>query len=221
VSKRMTKEEVKEDRVAVAVTQAAEYAKQNSRWLIAGAAAVVVAIVVVVLVLQGRVKAEESASVGMAQAQNLYFTGDFAQASTQFQAMADRYGSTKEGRVARLLEGNSQLAVGNATAAEQAFRRFLDKGKPDGTLEAAARRGLGGSLCAQQKYPEAAASFAAAAKIAGNALAGEDWLQAGLANLKAGQKAEAAEAFRKVIEDYGTSTAAGEARVRLHEIEGR
>jgi TolA-binding protein len=218
VSKRLTKEELKEDRVMVALTEAADYARKNARWIGGGAALFVVIVVVAILITQGRIKAEQDASVAMAQAQGMYFSGDFSQASTQFQSVVDRYGSTKAARSALLFQGNSLLATNNNAGAEQAFRKFLSKGKVDPVQEAAAQRGLGGSLLGQDKYPEAAEAFAAAGKTTGNPLAADDWLQAGLAYAKAGRKDDAAKAFQTIVDDFPQSQAVNEARERLQEV---
>lgn len=217
VSKRLTKEELKEDRVVVALTQASDYARRNARWVLGAVGLAVVAILVAILISQGRVKAEQNANLAMAQAQSLYFSGDYAQAATQFQAVSERYGSSKAAAAARLLEGNSLLAVGNATGAEQAFRKFLDKGEFDPIPEAAGHRGLAGSLAAQDKFAEGAEEFTKAARVAGNTMAAEDWLQAGITYLRAGRNEDAARSLQRVLDDYAQSQSANEARVRLYE----
>jgi TolA-binding protein len=217
VTKRLTKEELKEDRVMVAVTQAADYARSNARWIAGGAGLVAVIIVVAILIMQGRMKAEQSAGLGMAQAQSLYFSGDYTQASTQFQSVIDRYGSSRAAKTALLFQGNCLLALGNNAGAEQALRKFLSKGKLDPVQEAGAHRGVGGALVGQQKYAEGAEAFAAAGKVAGNPLAGDDWLQAGLAYASAGRKDDAAKAFQKVLDDFPQSQSVTEARERLQE----
>jgi high-affinity Fe2+/Pb2+ permease len=63
VSDRLTKEELKEDRVLAAATQAVEYARKNARWVVAAVAVAVVATVAAIVVIQGRVKSERQASL--------------------------------------------------------------------------------------------------------------------------------------------------------------
>jgi TolA-binding protein len=217
VSKRLTKQEIREDRVMTAATQAVTFARNNARWVVAAAAVMIVAVVAAVVIAQGRVRAEREAGLAMFQAQNLYFSGSFDQAAAQFQALADRYGSARSARQARLFEGNSQLQAGNAAAAEQAFRKFLGAGSKDPVSEAAARRGVGGALAGEEKFAEASEEFAKAAELAGNPLAAEDWLEAGRFAARAGKNDEAARSFEKLLDLYPQNPAAGEARIRLQE----
>jgi TolA-binding protein len=217
----LTKQEIREDRVMTVATQAADIVRKNARLVLAGTVVVVVAVVVAVLVAQGRIRSEKQAGAGMAQAQSLYFSGNFSQAATQFQGLAGRYGSAKSARLARLFEGNAQLAAGNAGAAEQAYRTFLRGLRLDPMLEAAGQRGLASSLASQQKFADAAAAYEKAAQINGNLMAGDDWFQAGRAFDQGGQKADAERDYRKVIEDYPQSQSVQEARIRLQEVLAR
>jgi TolA-binding protein len=219
VSKRLTKQEIREDRVAVAAAQAYDYARRNARLVLGGVAIVIVALIVALLMAQGRARSEKQANAGMAQAQSLYFSGDFTQAATQFQALADRYGSAPSARLARMFQGNALLAGGNAAAAEQAFRKFDPKSDP--LLQAALHRGLAGSLAGQGKAAEAAGEYEKAAKVPGNLLASDDWLNAGRTYEQAGQTADAARAFRIVVDQYPQSAASAESHERLQEVTAR
>jgi TolA-binding protein len=217
VSKRLTKQEIREDRVMMAATQATDYVRANALYVGGAVAVVLVLAIAGTIFTQGRVRGEKSAGVAMSQAQSLFFNGDFAQASTQFQAVADRYGSARSARLARLYEGNAQLANGNAGAAEQAYRKFLNSGSKDQMLTAAGHRGLAGSLAAQEKHAEAAAEFVKAAQTPDDPLAASDWLQAGRAYSHAGQMPDAAHAYQQILDNYPSSAAANEARIRLQE----
>jgi TolA-binding protein len=143
--------------------------------------------------------------------------GNYTEALPQLEALAGRFGSTPAGREGRLFLGAGQLAAGNPAAAEQAFRKFLASRPSDKLMESAALRGLGGSLVDQGKDAEGAAEYQKAARITGNPLAADDWLQAGLALQRAGQRGAAAQAFQEIIGNYPRSSAAAEARIRLHE----
>ena len=217
MTSRMTKEELREDRVASAAAQAVEYTRRNARWVVAAVAVMAVAVGVAVIFAQGRTKAERESAVALLRAQSAYMSGNFTDATTQFDALAGKYGSTRSGRAARLYLGNSQLASGNASAAEQSFRQFLRGPSKDPVQQAAGHRGLGASLLAQDKAPDAAAEYAQAAKIIGNPMAADDWLMAGITYGKAGNRTEAAAAFQQILDNYQKSQTASEARVRLKE----
>jgi TolA-binding protein len=217
VSDRLSKEELKEDKVATAALEAVDYARRNLRWLVGVAVLAVVILVGTLVFVQSRAKASREASVALMRAQALTLNGNYAEALPQLEALAGRFGSTPAGREGRLFLGAGQLAAGNPAAAEQAFRKFLASRPGDRLTESAARRGLGGSLVDQGKDAEGAAEYQKAAQISGNPLAAEDWLQAGLALQRAGQRAAAAQAFQEIIGNYPRSSAAAEARIRLRE----
>ncbi len=220
VSDRLTREELKEDRVATAANQAVEYAKKNARWVVAAVAILLVGIVASVLIAQGRVNAEREAALALLRGQGLYANGDMVAATTEFETVVSRYGSTKSGKLGRLFLANGQLAQGNAGAAEQSFRKFLSGGGLDPISESGARRGLASSLVMQGKVAEGAAEYVNSARIQGNPLVADDWLQAGIAYLKAGNRNEATAAFQTISNDYPRSTPAAEARIRLRESRG-
>ncbi len=221
VTKHLSKQELKEDKVAVAAAEAADYLKEHARVLGAAIAVVVVAIVVVVVVIQTRERADREAAAAMFTAESAYFSGDYAGAASQFQAVADKHGAAKMAKQARLFEGNAELAAGNAAAAEKSFRSFLSGRTADPIFETAARRGLGGALVSQEKPADGAEQYAQAAKIAGNALAAEDWLSAGRAYAAAGNQAQAIQSYRSAIEASPAGAATAEARVRLQEALAR
>jgi tetratricopeptide (TPR) repeat protein len=217
VSDRLSKEELKEDRVATAAMQAVDYARRNARWVVAAVGLMVVALVATILVVQSRTKAEREGSLALLRIQSLTSDGKYAEALPQLEALANRYGSTSAGRIGRLYLGSGQLAAGNPAAAEQAFRAFLSSGPTDKLSEAAAHRGLGGALADQGKQAESADEYQKAARVVGNPLVGDDLLQAGLAFQRAGKRDAAIQAFQEIVASYPRSQAISEARVRLHE----
>ncbi len=217
MSDRLSKEELKEDKVATVALEAVDYARRNVRWFVGAAGLVVVILAVTLVLVQSRAKAAREASLVLMRAQALAMNGSYAEALPQLETLAGRFGSTPAGREGRLFLGAGQLAAGNPAAAEQAFRKFLASRPSDPLTESAARRGLAGSLADQGKHAEAAAEYQKAARIAGNPLAGDDWLQAGLTLQRAGQRDAAAQAFQEIIANHPRSSAAAEARVRLRE----
>ena len=194
-----------------------DYARRNARWVGGAVALVVVIMVVTVVLVQTRAKAAREASLALMRAQALVMNGSISEALPQLEALAGRFGSTPAGKDGRLFLGAGQLAAGNPAAAEQAFRKFLASRPGDKLAESAALRGLAGSLVDQGKDAEGAAEYQKAARIAGNPLAADDWLQAGLALQRAGQRGAAAQAFQEVVVNHPRSSAAAEARVRLRE----
>ena len=217
MSDRLSKEELKEDRVATVAMEAVDYARRNARWVVSAVGAAVIILVVTLVLVQSRAKAEREASLALMRAQTLAMNGSYVEALPQLEALAGRFGSTPAGREGRLFLGAGQLAAGNPAAAEQAFRKFLASRPSDKLAESTARRGLAASLTDQGKDAEGAAEYQKAAQIAGNPLAADDWLQAGLALRRAGQRDAAVQAFQEIIANFPRSSATAEARVRLRE----
>ncbi len=218
MSDRLSKEELKEDKVAVAAAQAVDYARRNARWLAAFIGLATVVLIAGVVVAQSRAKAAREASLALMRAQAMTRSGSYAEALPQLETLAGKYGSTAAGRDGRLFLGAGQLAVGNPAAAEQAYRAYLSSRPSDKLSESTARRGLAASLADQGKHAEAADEYQKAASTAGNPLAADDWLAAGLAFQKAGQRDAAARAFREIITNHPRATSIAEARVRLREM---
>jgi TolA-binding protein len=217
VSDRLSKEELKEDKVATVAVQAVDYARAHARWLAVFIGLAFVVLVVTLVLVQSRAKASREASLALMRAQTLAMNGSYAEALPQLEALTGQFGSTRAGRDGRLFLAAGQLAAGNPTAAEQGFRKFLASRSSDTLAESAARRGLAGSLVDQGKDAEGAAEYQKAARIAGNPLAADDWLLAGLAFQRDGQRDAAAQAFQEIIANYPRSSVAAEARVRLRE----
>lgn len=217
MSDRLSKEELKEDRVATAALQAVDYARRNARWVVAAVGLMIVALVATIVVVQSRTKAEREGALALMRIQTLTLDGKYTEALPQLEALASRFGSTSAGRAGRLYLGAGQLAAGNPVAAEQAFRGFLSSRPSDKLSEATARRGLAGSLADQGKHAEAAAEYQKAARITDNPLAADDLLQAGLAFQRAGKRDAAVQAFQEILANHPRSQAISEARVRLRE----
>ena len=217
LSKKLTKEELREDRVATAVSQWAQWAQKNLRLLIGAVIAVAIVVIAVVAVMQTRARNERNASFAFYRAQEAYMGGNHAQALTEFQGIASQYGSSSSAETVQLYIGNCQLALGNPTAAETAFREFLSDAGSDPLFKSAAIRGLAGALLDQDKAGEAAQEYQRAAEIEGNLMATDDWISAARVLLGQGNKAEARTILERVVRDDPTHPRVQEARVLLEE----
>ncbi len=216
VAKHLSKQELKQDKVAVAAVEAADYLKHHLRIIGAVVGAVVVVALAAFLIVHSRTKAERQASLAMYEAQTQYLAGDFTHAASGFQKVAQEYGSTHAARPALLFEANANLSSGNAAEAEKGFRAFLDRHPTDPLQLAAAHRGLGGALVTEQKFADGAAEYATAAAVPNNSLSADDWLQAGRAYAQAGNTAEALKAYGQAAAG-SSGPAPAEARILLQE----
>jgi TolA-binding protein len=218
VSKKMTKEELREDKVLTAVRRLGDFVQQNLRYVIGAAILVALVIVAVGLWNQSRARAEQNASVAMGQAKALYFSGNYAPALAQFQNVQTQFGSASHARTVGLYIGNCQLALGNPVEAEKAFSALRGKVGDEPLLQSAAVRGMGAALADQGKAAEAAARYEEAARVDGNLLAADDWMACGDAYLRAQESEKAKQAFETVVSEHPESPRVAEAKLRLAEI---
>jgi len=214
----MTKEELREDKVLTAVKEFKEYAQDNSQSLIILGVVLVAAIVGATMWKNSRAQSEQNAALASAQAQRLYYAGEFSGALSMFEEVESKYGSTHAAKSVALFLGNCQLSAGNPAAAEASFRKFLGKAGNNPIDSSAAHRGIGAALFDQGKAAEAGAEYKQAAQIEGNPLAVDDWMSAGLAFATAGQSSEAESAYGTVVDDFVGSARAQEARIRMKEV---
>jgi tetratricopeptide (TPR) repeat protein len=175
-------------------------------------------IVGVALWSNNRTKAAEAASLGFSQAQQLYFSGNYAEALARFQAIESQHGSRGAAQPISLFIGNCQLSLGNPTEAESAFRKALSRLGGDPILRAGAQRGLAAALADQGKMAEAAAEYQKAAEISQNPLAADDWWAAGAAYTEAGNLESALQAYQKIVDDHADSVHLIDAKLRLAEF---
>ena len=221
VAKRMTKEELREDKVLTSVKRLTTFVQHNLRYVIGAVALVALVVIGTSLWNQSRGRAEGNASFIINQAQQLYYAGNYPEALSRFQAVESQYGSASAARPVKLFIGNCQLTLGNPVEAEKAFRSVVGKLGGDPVLRAGALRGLGAALADQGKAAEAADSYQQAAAVQGNPLASEDWWAAGNAHTDAGNLDQAKQAYQRIIDDFPRSSHLMEARLRLAEIGAR
>lgn len=221
VAKKMSKEELREDKVVTAVKRLGEFGQRNLRYIAGGAALLLVLIVGIALWNQNRSRAAEAASLGFTQAQQLYFAGNYAEALARFQAIESQHGTRGSARPVHMFIGNCQLSLGNPTEAEAAFRTALGKLGSDPILRSGAQRGLAAALADQGKMAEAAAAYQKAAEISENPLAADDWWAAGSAYSQAGDFDSARRAYQKIVDDFPDSVHLIDAKLRLAEIAAR
>jgi tetratricopeptide (TPR) repeat protein len=221
VAKKMSKEELREDKVITGIKRLGEFSQRNIRYIAGGAALVLLVIVGVALWNQSRARSAEAASLGLSQAQQLYFTGGYAEALARFQAIESQHGSGGAMRSLNLFIGNCHLSLGNPGEAESAFRSALGDAGGDPILRAGAQRGLAAALADQGKTPEAASEYQKAAEISDNPLAADDWWAAGNAYAEAGNQDSAKQAYQKIVDEFPSAPNLMDAKLRLAEINAR
>lgn len=208
---KMTKEELREDKVVTAITDAGQWVKRNGVFVTVGVLLVLAALIVTQVVRQGRARAERDAAVLLLEGETLYQSAGPADALTRFADAAERYAGSRSGRIALLRAGDCRLEIGDHGQAVESYRRFLETGAATGMLRASALRGQASAHDSMKEHALAAALFLQAADVPRNPLAGDDLISAGNAWLDAGDSGSAEAAFQRFLADHPDHPRAREA----------
>jgi TolA-binding protein len=136
-------------------------------------------------------------------------------AVTAYDAVIAQYPSSSAAMTARYYKGSALLGAGRGADAEQAFQSVIDE---DGSsyLASLARLGRGEALVLQDRHDEAIQIFSdLSADRTGDLPVDGILMQLARASLRAGRVDDARAAFRRVVDEFPTSTFAAEARREL------
>jgi tetratricopeptide (TPR) repeat protein len=222
-AKRLTKKELKEDKIAETLVAISEWVRGNVGALIAVGVAIVVVIFAGTAFLRGKAKAEEDASVALLQAKAEMWRSNYAAATPLFQMLSQRYGSTTAGREALYYLGNMAFLQGKADEARAGYQRFLTGGSRNELLKQAALGGIGAAYEATGSYAEAAKQYEELARRypKDNLVAPRAYLAAGRCYEALGQFGQARTAYERALKDYPESSLRASAQSALAMLTGK
>ena len=211
----MAKQEIKQEQVLnveEAVSRSEAFINKNKKTLTAIVCAVVVLIVAGVSVSTYVIKPREQKAAEALFAGERYFqNGDYETALNGdqyeyagFEAVADQYGCTKAGKLAKAYAGLSFAHLGRYEEAIPMLESF--KGK-DAMVAPSVLAALGNCYAQTGNEAKAAATLVKAAQLADNNLLSPAYLiQAGQIFEKLGKNADALKAYQEVKTKYYGST---------------
>lgn len=211
----MAKQEVKNEQVLnveEAVSRSEAFINKNKKTIVAAVCAVIVLIIGAMLVSNYVVKPREQKAAEALFAGERYFqSGDYETALNGdqyeyagFEAVADEFGSTKAGKLAKAYAGLSMAKLGRYEEAIPYLKGF--KGK-DAMVAPSVLAALGNCYAQVGDEAQAAATLVKAANMADNNLLSPAYLvQAGQIYEKLGNKAEALKVYQEVKDKYYGST---------------
>jgi TolA-binding protein len=215
--KRITRKQIKEDKLVTLTAQVTDYYRRNSRNLLAGAGILVVLIVVVVFYFNSRAQAESEATYDLTMAKIDIGQRNYDTAAQKLTALIDTYGGTKSAGDAVFFLGNVKLSTNDWDAAIKEFQKYIDKYHRDPLFTAGAIAGIGFAYEQQQKYSEAAEYYMEAAnKYPHQFSAPRYLLDAGRCYGFGGNPVKAHEAFQKIIDQYPESSQIQKAKDELN-----
>lgn len=211
--KKLTKKEIKEDKLVEFYYKAQNYIEENKNKVLMYAGALAIVVVAVIFYLNFRSSQNEEAGVLLARVIDLYDQGSYLEAIEGIQGknlvglkkIVEDYGSTENGETAKIYLANAYAFLGQY---EKAFELYEDYGGSNDIYKAAALAGQAGYFASKNEYEKAANLFKKAANVSEINPSRPDYLlKAGINFMKAGQKDEAKALFQIIKDDYKTSTA--------------
>ncbi len=198
-------------------TPTAWYRDKRRLSVAAGITVLLLGVVAWVILASGRRK-EEFAARSLNQARATAEAGNLPLASSELQRLIETYRGTDAATEAAITLNQVRMVNGQSELAAVGLRDFLAKKPPQKYLAPA--NGLLGTALENSKRPaEAAAAFSNASKAADlDYLKARYLIDAGRAYRSAGKTAEAAAAYREVIQKHPKSSGFTEAQVRLAEL---
>jgi tetratricopeptide (TPR) repeat protein len=169
------------------------------------------------LYLRSQNTQEEQASGQLAEANVVFWQGDYNRALQVAKQTYAQYPSTPSGIDAHRVAGDAAFWTGDFRNAVSEYRRYLDKVK-SGDLANAARRSLAYSLESNGQTQEAAKEYDALAGVLDRTTAAEMVTAAARCYRRMGQTAEAIRRLERVDQEFGDTYYAQLARVELGEL---
>ncbi len=203
--KRITKKELKEDKLVTFYFEASSWVEKNLRYVIGGATALVVIIVAIFLYSQSQNKANQDAAVDYARAIKAYESSDYQGALTLFSNVVDNYGGTKSGKTSRFYLANCFFFTNDYDNAEKFYNKYLSRGN-DKLLTPAAMAGIAACYEQRKEYEKAAKQYEkTVSKHSDYVLVSEYLLNAAACYQSAGKADQAVKVLDQIIDDYSDS----------------
>jgi tetratricopeptide (TPR) repeat protein len=208
-----------EDPGAELLERAGSYWTRYGRILLGGIAAVAAVGAVVFFTLRARAAAEDQAAGQLAEANILFWQGEYSRSLQIAKQVADQFAATPSGVDALRLAGDDSYWNGDFKFAVEQYRRYLDKTKT-GVVRDAVMRSYAYALESDHQYRPAADAYDGLVGKFDRESSAEFIASAARCYRALGQPAEAVKRLRRLLDEYGETTYANTARVRLGELTG-
>ena len=214
--KRLTKRQIKEDKLLISVAEAWEWIQANYPKVIGGAAGAVV-LVLIVAYLAGRGERQSAeAAEAFSKAQIAAMEGRIGDALIQGEEVSKQYEGTGAGAQAVLLVANAYFEMGRVAEARTAFQKCMDEYKGDPVMVYAGWNGLAACLEQEGKLGEAIAKYEGfAQKYAKSPFAPSALKEAARCYRQMGNAEKERATLQAIVDNYKTSPVAFEAQARL------
>jgi len=211
--KKLTRKEIKEDKLVTTYYKIREYFEENSRTLTIYAGVIIAVAAVVFFYVNNKRQNNEAASLQLARVIPIYDAGSYLEAVEGrpgtnvmgLKKIVEEYGSSETGETAKIYLANAYSFLGKF---DDAYKYYEDYSGGIPLYKASSLAGQAGYKASKSEFEDAANLYLKASRIAeDNALNPDYILKAGINYLQAGDKEKAKEMFDVISKDYQTSAA--------------
>ncbi len=175
--------------------------------------------VIAFFMLRERAAQEEQAAGKLAEASILFWQGEYARSLQYARQVSQQYASTPSGLDAHRLAGDDAYWNGDFKSAVSEYRAYLGKQKT-GLLADAARRSLAYALESDRQFLEAAPLFDRLVGVFDRESSAEFLAAGARCYQSAGRPAEAAKRLQRLVDEFGETSYAAQARTDLASLSG-
>jgi len=220
--RKLTKKEIKEDKVAEFFLESVQYVRENWKPMLGVLLVGVVAIIIVFAAISQRREAANEAAVWVWRANMDMKTGNVGSAIQSYSAVMERYRGTWGHSDATFFMANAQFSVGRHDSALVLFEKYLNLGKRREEFTVSSKEGIAQCLEEMGRYADAAESFLKVQREhPGSPLAPDALMGAARCYKLAGNLESAEDAYNDLLEIYPDSSQATLAKMLLMETQAK
>jgi TolA-binding protein len=214
--KKISKKQIKEDKLVTSYYQAISFFQDYQAKILIGAGIVAVIIVAVILWNNQRSSNNLKAAELLSKVIPLYDAGSYKDAVegqkvsniTGLKEIVEKYGNSEQGEVAKIYLANSYSLLGND---EAAYKIFDDYSGSIPEFKAAALAGKAAYMESKKDYEKASDLYKDASKVIKSNPSNPEYLmKAGIDLINIGKKDEAKKLFETIKKEYKTSPVVNE-----------
>jgi len=224
--KRITKKEMKEDKLVTSYYSAYNFFMENQAKILIGLGVVALIVIAIVLISNKRSSDNLTSANLLAKVIPLYESGMYQEAIdgqpssniVGLKSIVDEYGSTENGESAKIYLANSYSFLGKW---DEAYKVYDSYSGSNPFFEATALAGMAAYYENKNDFKEAAELYRKASKISKTNPANPEYLLKTAINImKLGKKDEAKSLFKEIKNEYKFSVVVQEIDRYLSQLEG-
>lgn len=224
--KRISKKEMKEDKLVTSYYSAYNYFVENQAKILIGLGAIALVVVAVILFSNKKSNDNLTAAAQLSKIIPVFEAGQYQEAVdgqpssniAGLKTIVDDFGSTENGEVAKIYLAHAYTFLNKW---EEAYNYYSDYSGSNTIFKSTAQAGEAAYYETKEDYKEAANLYKKAAQYSEtNPSNAEYLLKAGINFIKLGNKAEAESIFKEIKEKYKTSPVVQEIERYLIQLNG-